>query len=92
MTDAPVEIRAGLRKLEFRQSTDREPSTTAVVVEFVLSVPLAERAKVRVPLGMRSGVLRELVGEPQLLGTTRPAAGNREYRYRLSGEVNEALG
>lgn len=82
-----IEIRAGLRKLEFETATESENVAHYAVVEFVLSTPLRPGEKVCVPLGSQGSVLRELIGEPQLLETTKLGRDQREYHYRVRGPI-----
>lgn len=85
----PIEIRSGLRKLEFtaRDAKARQQEAEHVLVEFVRETALAPRETVRVALGLRDGFLRELVGHPQLIETKQSANGTSEYHYRLRGAV-----
>jgi hypothetical protein len=86
-----LEIRTGLRRLEFAGGPARdregEGGEQRVLVEFVRAAPLAAGTTVRVPLGRRDGVLRELTGLPQLLETRPSSQGSIEYHYRLHGPV-----
>lgn len=88
---SPLEIRTGLRKLEFAAGTARDSQAEGgeqqVLVEFVRPAPIADGTTVRVPLGRRDGVLRELTGRPQLMETRPSAQGATEYHYRLRGPV-----
>jgi hypothetical protein len=85
-----TEIREGLRKLEFEEASHAVSGPKHVVVEFVRSEPFGPEEMVRVPLGRQCGVLRELIGEPQLIDTRAIGArGKCEYRYRLHGPVVE---
>jgi hypothetical protein len=90
LTVSPTEIRSGLRKLEFEAlpvaAGNADPER--VLVEFVRDQPLGADEIVRIALGLRDGLLRELVGQPQLVETKRPAKGKAEYYYRLSGTVD----
>lgn len=79
-----IEIREGLRKLDFEESADGEKQA---VVEFVRSSPLPPSETVRVALGRRDGLLRELVGLPQMLEQKGAGASNSEYRYRVRGTI-----
>jgi len=83
----PLEIRSGLRKLEFqgaRPSADDDDER--VLVEFVCEKPLDPQQMVCVSLGVRDGVVRQLVGQPTLLKQQSGKAGV-EYYYRLHGSV-----
>ncbi|MEP7245730.1 MAG: hypothetical protein ABI885_18925 [Gammaproteobacteria bacterium] len=86
-----LEIRSGLRKLEF-EGASAEPGdaeSERALVEFVREEPLPETATVRVELGRRNGVLREVLGRPLLLETLR-RKGKVEYYYRLQGPIERA--
>jgi hypothetical protein len=82
-----VEIMLGLRKLEFEVRPESAELPQYAVVEFVRSAPLGAGEKVRVPLGSQGGVLRELVGEPQLLEKVKFGLDRHEYRYRVRGPI-----
>jgi hypothetical protein len=82
-----IEIRAGLRKLEFEPATESENVAHYAAVEFVRSTPLRPGEKVCVPLGSRGSVLRELIGEPRLLETIQLGRDQREYRYLVRGPI-----
>ena len=82
-----IEIRAGLRKLEFEPATEAENVAHYAAVEFVRPAPLRPGEKVCVPLGSQGSVLRELIGEPQLLETTKLGQDRCEYRYRVRGPI-----
>ena len=84
-----VEIRRGLRKLEFESAATPEAAADAVV-EFVTSAPLEMGATACVPLGRRDGVLREVVGIVQLVEWKELDKKQREYRYRIRGAVTRA--
>jgi hypothetical protein len=75
-----IEIRSGLRKLEF-------DAAEGALVEFVSPSPLAESEAVRVQLGFRNGKLREIVGRPELIETASARRGERGYRYRLCAPI-----
>jgi hypothetical protein len=83
----PIEIRSGLRKLEFNKDSDSHGTAQEAVVEFVRATPFPAHQNARVSLGRRDGVLRELVGEPQLIETKDSATQKREYLYRVRGPV-----
>ncbi len=85
----PIEIRSGLRKLEFIQQDTAESSRdeTHALVEFVRPEPLDPKVPVRIVLGARHGLLRELIGRPQLMDTRHEARGAAEYRYQLHGPI-----
>ena len=86
---SPIEIRAGLRKLEFApvRSPDAE-STQYVTVEFARAMPLDQEETVSVVLGRRDGVLRKLEGRAQFIETKRTKSGREEHVYRLQGPVS----
>ena len=86
---APLEIRSGLRRMEFIDTSrgERDGSDRAAV-EFVRPEALAAGQRVRVPLGLRNGQLRELVGAPEQLETHAPGKGATEYVYRLRGPIS----
>jgi hypothetical protein len=86
MKMTPLNIRAGLRKLEFTPvdgGTDSQ-NKTRVVVEFAQEAELAHDQVVRINLGIRSGIERALEGLPRRVRTTPKV---NEYLYRLEGEV-----
>lgn len=85
-----IEIRSGLRKLEFQQ-TSAGSSDSAIglaTVEFAREIPLAPQQTVCIVLGLRDGELRKLQGTPQLIETRRSARGNEEHLYRLHGLIS----
>jgi hypothetical protein len=84
----PVDIRSGLRKLEFQHSRARsaDDDSERVLVEFVHATRLDPHQTVSVTLGVRDGVLRQLVGRPTLL-QEQSDKGNAVYYYRLQGTV-----
>jgi hypothetical protein len=83
----PLQIRRGLRKLEFEAATGREAPANEALVEFVTNTPLAQGATACVPLGRRDGVLREVVGIVQFVESKELGNKQREYRYRIRGTV-----
>jgi hypothetical protein len=89
LNDAVVEIRTGLRRMEFIDTSrgEREGSDRAAV-EFVRPEALAAGQRVRVPLGLRNGELRELVGAPEHLKSEASAHGSTEHLYRLRGQIS----
>jgi hypothetical protein len=90
---ACLEIRAGLKKLEFERLPTSSDEATRAVVEFVREVPWPCGQSARVALGRHNGVLRELVGIPELVGTedTQNSRGpGRQYLYRLRGAITAA--
>jgi len=86
-----LEIRSGLRKLEFEGASAERGSDESerALVEFVREQPLHETETVRIELGRRNGVLREVVGRPTLVETLR-RKGKIEYYYRLQGLIERA--
>jgi hypothetical protein len=86
----PLNIRRGLRKLEFESGAGREGSAGEALVEFVTQSPLERGATACVPLGRRDGVLREVVGIVQLVESKELGDKQREYRYRIRGTVSRA--
>src|SRR5256885_7471632 len=84
-----IEIQKGLRRLEFsrepRRKRDDEPGE--VLVEFVRGAPLMGDEIVRVPLGRRGPLLRELSGRPLLIRTDVREDGSTEYHYRIRGPI-----
>jgi hypothetical protein len=83
----PIDIQAGLRKLEFQKPDGPGLESTHAVVEFVREVPLADGQPVRISLGSRNGVPCEIVGLPQLVTANNPGARRRNYRYHLRGAI-----
>jgi hypothetical protein len=88
----PLEIRSGLRKLEFQgaRPSAEEEDNERVLVEFVHGSRLEPHQTVCISLGVRNGVVRQLVGHPTLLQEQSGRTGP-EYYYRLHGEVAQAL-
>jgi hypothetical protein len=87
----PLEIRSGLRKLEFqgvRPNGDDEDER--VLVEFVSPHRFEPSQTVCISLGVRDGVVRQLVGTPMLV-KEQAGKGGVEYYYRLQGSVARAL-
>ncbi len=82
-----LEIRKGLRRLDFTQNTDANPALpgTHVLVEFEVPARLATDQLVLINLGLHDGVRRELQGRPRLL--TPPTEQAQSYMYRLEGDV-----
>jgi hypothetical protein len=82
-----TEIRKGLRRLDFRPNDDARTSAqgTHVIVEFEVGTRLASDQLVKINLGLRDGVERELLGTPHLIDTSRNTPSS--YRYRLEGDV-----
>jgi hypothetical protein len=85
----PIEIRSGLRRLEFNSPDDAAspPDDTHALVEFVRPEPLGPQDAVRIVLGTRNGQLRELIGQPRLMDTRKAPRGNSEYHYQLHGPI-----
>jgi hypothetical protein len=84
-----IEIQTGLRRLEFSQenSPRQDEESGQVLVEFVRGVPLLGHDTVRVPLGRRGPLLRELSGRPLLIRTDVREDGSTEYRYQIRGAI-----
>ena len=83
----PLEIRSGLRKLEFqgaRPNTDDEDEH--VLVEFVSPTRFDPHQTVCISLGVRDGLVRQLIGHPTLV-REQVAKSGVEYYYRLHGTV-----
>lgn len=82
-----IEIRRGLRKLDFapKESAAPDERGTHVRVEFEVGTQLAEGQLVSINLGLHNGITRELKGRPVLINgrDRKPAA----YLYRLEGDV-----
>lgn len=84
-----IEIHSGLRRLEFSNQACRKPDDESgeVLVEFVREAPLLREDTVRVPLGRRGPLLRELSGRPLLLRTDVLKDGSMEYHYQIRGPI-----
>jgi hypothetical protein len=84
-----IEIHTGLRRLEFSNAERRKQDEESgeVLVEFVRGAPLLGNDTVRVPLGRRGSLLRELSGRPLLIRTDVREDGSREYHYRIRGSI-----
>jgi hypothetical protein len=84
---AVIEIRKGLRRLDFTPNQDAPSSqaNTHVLVEFEVGNQLADDQLVRINLGLRDGVIRELKGRPVLVNASNSKA--RAFMYRLEGDV-----
>jgi hypothetical protein len=87
---APIEIHSGLRRLEFERSEQGAGESTHALVEFVRGTPLTAGQTVRVALGRRNEMLRELVGVPDLIETHSANGGTAQYLYRLRAAVTVA--
>jgi hypothetical protein len=87
---AYFEIRGGLKRLEFERSSVSSDEATCAVVEFVYEVPLATGQWARITLGRHNGVVRQLVGVPELVSIPDTKARKPEYLYRLRGTITEA--
>lgn len=88
----PIEIQGGLRKLEFENPGGSGLESTHAVVEFAREMPLPDGQPVRISLGSRNGVLREIVGVPQLVKTNNAGARQRDYLYHLRGAITRSRG
>jgi hypothetical protein len=88
--DAVLEIRTGLRRMEFIDTSrgERDSGSDRAAVEFVRLEVLAAGQRVRVPLGLRNGQLRELVGAPEHVKSEASAHGSTEHLYRLRGPIS----
>jgi len=83
----PLEIRSGLRKLEFQGAQPNgDDEDERVLVEFVSARRLDAGQTVCISLGVRDGVVRQLIGQPMLV-KEQPAKSGVEYYYRLQGSV-----
>ena len=82
-----LEIRKGLRKLNFTPKEDAAASQagTHVLVEFEVPAQLAADQLVLINLGLRDGVRRELQGRPRLIAEASGKA--QAFTYRLEGDV-----
>jgi hypothetical protein len=80
---AHIEIRSGLRKLEFDSPSSR------ALVEFACEAPLPNAEQVRIELGLRDGILREITGCPELIETRNAKRGPRQYVYRLNAVIGK---
>jgi hypothetical protein len=83
--DSVLEIRTGLRRLDFSASEEDQAA-----VEFVRPQALAVGQRVRVPLGLRDGQLRELIGQPEHVKSEASPKGKTEHLYRLRGVISTA--
>jgi hypothetical protein len=87
---APIKISRGLRRLEFDAGARNGGESAQAWVEFARSAPLEPGESVHIPLGMRDGRLRAVVGVPQLIEKTAAANSRQgEYVYRVSGLIDE---
>jgi hypothetical protein len=67
-----VEICSGLRKLEFASTAGASGESSQVSAEFARKEPLPCGESVHIPLGMRDGRLRVLIGVPRLVEKKDP--------------------
>jgi hypothetical protein len=81
------EVRGGLRKLEFERAAGSHEAAYAAI-EFVHETLLPSGQRARIGLGMHNGVVREVVGIPELVKDNRTKAN--EYLYRLRGAITAA--
>lgn len=88
---ATIKISRGLTRLEFDPAARDRSESSQAWVEFTRDVPLAPGESVHVPLGMRDGRLRAVVGVPRLIEKKKGGASSRqpEYVYRISGLISE---
>ena len=84
---AYFEILRGLKKLEFERLPAPNDDAACAVVEFVYDVPLPPDQWARIALGRHNGVLRELVGIPELVASHNTKTSKPEYLYRLRGPI-----
>ena len=84
---AIIEIRTGLRRLDFTRKTEvrADEAATHVVVEFEVKGQLARDQLVVINLGLHDGIARELMGLPKLV--TRAPGQGQLFTYRLEGDV-----
>jgi hypothetical protein len=87
---AAITIRRGLRKLEFQAQGGSSEAGPYARVEFAWATRLPRGTSVEVPLGLRDGCLRALIGVPRLLGADETSEP-RQFRYQVSGPVSEFL-
>jgi hypothetical protein len=85
---APIQICSGLRSLEFDSAQRTPGESSQASVEFAREGPLPSGEPVCIPLGMRDGRLRVLIGVPRLLGR-KAATSSHEYLYRITGLISE---
>jgi len=87
---SPIKICSGLRKLEFGSREHAAGESSQASVEFVREGPLPSGEPVQVPLGMRDGRLRALVGVPHFVGRKADASSSsHKYLYRITGLISE---
>jgi hypothetical protein len=83
-----IEIHKGLRRLEFsNEPRPQHEESSEALVEFVRRAPLLREDTVRVPLGRRGPLLRELSGRPLLIRTDVLSDGSTEYHYQIRGPI-----
>ena len=83
-----IEICRGLRSLEF-ECPERTPGASSQAsVEFARQAPLPPGKSAHIPLGLRGGRRRALIGVPKLVGE-KPASSSHEYLYRITGLISE---
>lgn len=83
--DTLLEIRTGLRRMDFNAAGEERAA-----VEFVRGEALPAGQRVRVPLGLRDGQLRELIGQPEHVKSEASPKGTTEHLYRLRGPISTA--
>jgi hypothetical protein len=86
---AAITICRGLRKLEFDSAHLTPEDRAEARVEFAVDDLLPPGESVHIPLGMRNGKLRALIGVPSLLEEQRAKSPAHEYLYRITGPISE---
>jgi hypothetical protein len=86
---ALIRICGSLRKLEF-EAPELEPGESSQAsIEFALETPLAPDESVHIPLGMRDGRLRAVIGVPKFVEKKAAESSAQEYLYRIGGLISE---
>lgn len=87
---APIKICSGLRSLKFDSPELTPGESSQASVEFAREAPLPPGESVHIPLGMRDGRLRALIGVPRLVGKKGAASSlHPEYLYRITGLISD---
>jgi len=86
---AAITICRGLRKLEFDSARLAHEDRPEARVEFAVDDLLPPGESVHVPLGMRNGKLRALIGIPLLLEEQRARSSGHKYLYCITGPISE---